>query len=116
MIIILIIMMTIIIYNYYNYNEPYKEKKYIDKEIPSYETIQYITIPNKTVEKNCNEYNEFNETNKTFYSEPKFLYPYDSCVSQCMQGIWFGQNHESDYKRGDIECCKKSCETVKNRQ
>lgn len=86
------------------------EKNYVDKLVPYYREIQEIDIPYKTFEKNCDEY-KFDEINKTFYTEPKFLFPKDACISQCMQGVWFGDDgddHTFD-KRGYLPCCEKTC-------
>lgn len=89
------------------------EKNYIDKLVPYYKEIQEINIPNKIFEKNCDKY-KFDEINKTFYTKPKFLFPQEACMSQCMQGVWFGEDgidHTSD-KRGHLTCCEKACKSI----
>lgn len=89
------------------------EKNYIDKQVPYYIEIQEIDIPNKTFEKDCNKY-QFDEINKTFYTQPKFLFPKDACISQCMQGVWFGDDgddHTTD-KRGHLPCCEQACKSI----
>lgn len=88
-------------------------KNYIDKQVPYYKEIQEIDIPNKTFEKDCSQY-KFDEINKIFYTQPKFLLPKDACISQCMQGVWFGDDgddHTSD-KRGHLPCCEKACNKI----
>jgi hypothetical protein len=116
MILIVLIILTVFIFlNGIGVRESY-EKHYSDKEMPYYEEIDELDIP--LPEKDCKQYAKFEEINKKFYTSPKFLYPQDACMSQCIQGIWFNHNHtngkNNTRKSGYMPCCQDVCFSVKN--
>jgi hypothetical protein len=98
---IAIIAVTIIFLLFIIGVEYYRHTSYVIQETPTVDD-QKENLP-------CQSYDEYikQPINSNYYSFPRFKNPRESCVDECVEGVW-----NQDQSSGTLTCCKKACETI----